>query len=333
MPTPPANPFQRATRRQARARVAITGVTKSGKTWTALAIATALARAEDSRIAVLDTEHGRAELYGEDFDFDSLTLTSYNPRDYVRYMRAAEENGYRVAVIDSLSHAWSGKGGVQDLVEQAAQNSPKGDTFRAWGSVGTPAQRDLIEGILGFKGHLISTLRVKTEYVITTGANGKQKMEKVGLKPDQRDGLDYEFDVILNMDMDHTITVEGSRCPDLPVGATFPASTGPDHVAQILLAWLKHGQEPLPEPERLTATKAATLVLDSTDVAALTSLWQQSTHAGILDEKVQIADDEMTTLRALFTMQRRAIESKKAEPVAEDRPELVAEDRQPEPVG
>src|SRR5690606_34635021 len=107
--------FKKATKSQAKLRMAITGPSGSGKTYTALSVGTPL-----GRIAVIDTERGSASKYADLFDFDVLELTEYNPRNYIEAIRAACAGGYDVLIIDSLSHAWSGQGGVLELVDRAA---------------------------------------------------------------------------------------------------------------------------------------------------------------------------------------------------------------------
>src|SRR4051794_18011129 len=97
--------FQRATKRQARLRLALIGPAGSGKTFTALAIATALG----SRVALLDTERGSASKYSDLFTFDTCELEIHHPQRYIDAISAAEAADYDVLIIDSLSHAWNGR--------------------------------------------------------------------------------------------------------------------------------------------------------------------------------------------------------------------------------
>jgi len=206
--------FKRATREQAKARIALQGPSGSGKTFTALAIATGLA-GEGGRIAVIDSEHGSASKYANLFEFDTLCLSDlgeYDPRLYVQAIEAAEQAGYDVVVIDSLSHAWDGAGGVLEQVDKAAARN-RGNTWAAW-SEGTPLHRRLIEAITGCSAHVVATMRVKTAWE-TVQNGGKSTPQKIGLAPVQRDGMDYEFDVVAELDLQHRMLVTKTRYSEL----------------------------------------------------------------------------------------------------------------------
>ena len=200
--------FQRATMQQAKLRMALDGPAGSGKTFTGLIAATALCNG--GRIAVIDTEHGSASKYAKMFEFYSLQLTNFHPERYIDGIRAAEEAGYSVILIDSLSHAWEGEGGVLELHDQATAREPGKNSYTSWRLV-TPIQRDLVEAILQSKCHIIATMRSKTEYMLVE-ENGKQKPQKVGMAPIQRQGMEYEFDVVADLDTDHKMIITKSRC-------------------------------------------------------------------------------------------------------------------------
>lgn len=234
--------FQRAVKFEARLRLAIAGPSGSGKTYTSLAIATALG----GRIALVDTEHGSASKYADLFDFDVLNLDApFHPDRFVEAIRAAQAAGYQVLILDSLSHAWSGPGGVLEIKEQLAKRREYND-YTAWGPAGE-LQNRLVQAILRSDLHVIATMRSKTSYamdeVIEDGRK-RTKVVKQGMAPIQRDGFEYEFDVFIDMDIDNNAIVTKTRCPAL-TGKVFPRP-GAD-VAEILAAWLK-GQ-PAPEPQ------------------------------------------------------------------------------------
>ena len=113
--------FQRATKRQAKARIGIAGPAGSGKTYTALLLATSMC----NRVAVIDTEHGSASKYADEFEFDVLELDDFHPQNYVKAIEAAEAAGYDGLVIDSISHEWNGKNGCLELVELYAKRSKR----------------------------------------------------------------------------------------------------------------------------------------------------------------------------------------------------------------
>jgi hypothetical protein len=226
--------FAKATKRRARLRLALIGPSGSGKTYTALAIAQHLAKP----VAVIDTEHGSASKYADVFDFDVLELTSFAPARYVEAIQAAEKAGYGTLVIDSLSHAWMGKDGALEMVDRAAKRE-RGNSFGAWRDV-TPQHNALVEAILAAKLHVVVTMRTKTEYVQERDERtGKTVVRKLGLQPVQRDGLEYEFDVVGDLDVDNNLVIGKTRCSDL-AGGVFRRA-GKD-VAGVLNAWLERGE-------------------------------------------------------------------------------------------
>jgi hypothetical protein len=182
--------FQKAEKAASPLRMALSGGPGAGKTWTSLALATGLGQ----HIALLDTEHGSARKYADDFDFDVCELESYHPQHYIDGMVAAYNGGYDVLVIDSLSHAWAGKDGALELVDRARATG-KENPFTAWRHV-TPLHNKLVDTMLRLPIHLIVTLRTKVAYVIEEDARGKHVPRKVGTAPIQREGCEYEFDVI-----------------------------------------------------------------------------------------------------------------------------------------
>ncbi len=226
--------FTKATAHQSRLRLALIGPAGSGKTYSALNVAQHLG----SKVAVIDTERGSASKYASLFGFDVLELTTFSPQTYVAAIQAADAAGYDVLVIDSLSHAWMGKGGALEMVDNAAKRSQSNNSFTAWRDV-TPHHNAMIDAILACRAHVILTLRAKTEYVQEKDKDGKTVIRKVGLAPIQRDGLEYEADVVGDLDQSHTLVVTKSRCPEL-TDAVIPKPG--KELADQLRAWLGQGE-------------------------------------------------------------------------------------------
>jgi hypothetical protein len=162
-------------------------------------------------VAVIDTEHGSASKYADMFEFDTLQLTNFHPQHYIDGIRAAEEAGYSVILVDSLSHAWEGEGGVLQLHEEATKRQRAENSYTAWRDV-TPIHRDLVEAILQSKCHVIVTMRSKMDYVQTKGDDGRTTIKKVGMAPVQRQGMEYEFDIVADLDVDHNMVISKTRC-------------------------------------------------------------------------------------------------------------------------
>lgn len=232
--------FKAAEKKHAKLRLALIGPAGSGKTYSALAVAVGLG----ARVAVVDTEHGSSELYADKFGFDVLKLESFEPKNYVDALRAAEAAGYDVVVIDSLSHAWIGKGGALEQVDNATRKSGSKNSYFAWREV-TPQHNDLVEAILQCKCHVIATMRSKTEYIIDQNDKGKTAPRKVGMAPIQREGLEYEFTIVGEMDLDHYFNISKTRCSAL-TGKVIQ-KPGAD-LAKTLLGWLNSGA-PAPKVE------------------------------------------------------------------------------------
>lgn len=253
--------FRRATKEQAKLRLALVGPAGSGKTYTALNIAQHLG----DRVALVDTEHGSASKYADLFEFDVVELESFHPTQYIEAIHAAEQAGYDVLVIDSLSHAWMGKDGALELVDKAAKRNASVNSFSAWRDV-TPLHNQLVEAMIACRCHLVVTMRSKTEYVMDKDEKtGKTTIRKVGLQPVQRDGLEYEFDVVADLDLDNNLIVSKTRCPALS-GAVIPKPG--KEVADILRGWLNTGEAPAAKAAPAARQQAPTSS-DATNVQAL----------------------------------------------------------------
>ena len=226
--------FKKAVKAEAKLRLAIAGPSGSGKTYTSLAIASALG----GPIAVVDTEHGSASKYADLFEFDVLELEPpFHPERYMTAIREAANAGYKVVILDSLSHAWSGTGGLLDVVNEATKRSASKNAYTEGWSKGTPIQNQLTDAIVRADLHIIATMRSKAEYVMEAGSNGKVHPKKVGLAPIQKDGMEYEFDIVLTMNQENEAIVEKTRCPEL--SGRVLTKPGSD-IAIILKEWL-HG--------------------------------------------------------------------------------------------
>ena len=239
--------FTKATKAEAKARIAVTGPSGSGKTFSALAWATELAGA-DGKIAVIDTERDSAKLYADRFNFDTLSLGApYHPDRLVEILKVAEQEGYAVVVIDSLTHFYNGAGGLLEIVDLAGA-AAKGNGFAGW-KVGTPIQQKMVDAILNFNGHIISTMRAKTEYTLEKDERtGRTAPKKVGMAPQQRDGIEYEFTLVVEMDTEHRTIIGKTRCEAL-ADRVFPANKGTE-AAQIFGTWLKSGDPIITDTER-----------------------------------------------------------------------------------
>ena len=219
--------FHKAERKKGKLRLAIAGPAGSGKTNSALLIALGLG----GRIAMIDTERGSGELYDHLGEYDACTVhPPFEPRKYVEVIRAAEDLGYETIIIDSLSHAWIGQGGLLDVHGHIADKT--GNSWSAWRQV-TPKHNELVDAMLQSKCHIIATMRSKMEYT-QVEENGKKQVKKLGMSPIQRDGMEYEFTVFIDLDHHHTATATKDRTT-LFDGQYFVPTV---ETGRTLLAWL-----------------------------------------------------------------------------------------------
>lgn len=235
--------FKQATRKQSRLRMTLDGPAGSGKTYTALRFAHALTAAFGGRIAAIDTERGSMSKYvgnapdGVPWDFDVEELTSFSPESYTNAIKAAGAAGYTVLVIDSLSHAWEGAGGALEIKDRIGQTDSKNNQWTAWRTV-TPIHNRMVDAILQAPMHVITTMRSTMEYVQEKDGDGRTVIRKVGMAPRQRPGMEYEFDLVCDIDWGHILSVGKSRCS--AVADLKMEKPGPEFMTPVI-AWLTSG--------------------------------------------------------------------------------------------
>lgn len=196
--------LQQAERKQAKIKLGLQGPAGSGKTYSALLIAFGMTK-DFSKIAVIDTENHSADLYAHLGAFNVLAMDKpFTPERYIEAIEICEQAGMQVVCIDSISHEWEGTGGILDI-----HGSMVGNSFTAWSRV-TPRHNDFVQKILQSPCHIIATIRSKQDYVLSE-KNGKMVPEKVGLKGVTREGLDYEFTLVLDIDIKHQATASKDR--------------------------------------------------------------------------------------------------------------------------
>ncbi len=162
------------------------------------------------KIAAVDTEHGSLSKYADLYDFDVMPLDSYSPENFRAALDAAEAQKYAVFCCDSLSHFWVGKDGALEYVDTA--NKRQRDQQSGWRDW-RPHERAMVDRMLASPCHVLVTMRTKNDYVEEVNAQGKKVRRKIGLAPVQREGLEYEFDLVGYMDDDNTFIVDKTRCP------------------------------------------------------------------------------------------------------------------------
>ncbi len=230
--------FIKAQRSQSKLRLALIGPSGSGKTYSALLIAQGLG----GKVAMLDSERGSGSLYSDLIDYDISDLAPpFTPERYIEAINQAQQGGYNVLIIDSLSHAWSGQGGILEFVDRASQVQK--NNFAAWREA-SPKHNSLVDAILGADLHIIVTMRSKTAWEVQKDERtGKTRPVKIGLAPVQRDGLEYEFTCVLELSVDgHIATASKDR-----TGLFDGRYITPDiETGRVLKDWLRgKGEKPV----------------------------------------------------------------------------------------
>ncbi|MHB0874543.1 MAG: ATP-binding protein [Anaerolineae bacterium] len=203
--------IRRATKTQSRLRMTIDGPAGSGKTYTALVAAFAMA-GDGGKVLVVDTERGTASKFVDQFPpYDTMNLEEFSPNTYTEALGIAGEANYDVCIVDSLSHAWEGEGGALDIVDKMKSRGG-GNSMSAWKDV-TPMHRRMVDALLRSPCHIIATMRSKMEYVLEPDEKGRVVPRKIGMAPIQRQGMEYEFDIVIDMDVNHKAVVTKARCP------------------------------------------------------------------------------------------------------------------------
>jgi len=238
--------LQQANRKNAKIKMALQGPSGSGKTIGALLIAIGLC-GDWKKVAVIDTENHSSELYAHIGNFQVVHLDSpFSPERYIEAIQLCEKSGIEVIVLDSISHEWEGIGGILEL-----HNNMVGNSYTNWAKL-TPRHNSFIQHILQSPCHVIGTIRAKQEYVLSE-KNGKQVPEKVGLKGITREGMDYEFTLVFEVDMKHNITATKDRT-SLFMGK--PEMKASPEVGKMILEWCNKGTKPFDVTQRINECKS-----------------------------------------------------------------------------
>jgi hypothetical protein len=225
--------IQKAQRKKAKIKLGLQGPSGSGKSYGSLLTGYGLCE-NWSKIAVIDTENHSSDLYDQLGDYNVLHLESpFSPERYIEAIHTCLKGGMEVIIIDSISHEWEGSGGILDTHSQMTGNS-----FTAWAKL-TPRHNAFVQEILQSPVHVIGTVRSKQDYVLVD-KNGKMVPEKVGLKGITREGMDYEFTLVLDLDIKHNATASKDRTSLFIDKPEFKIST---ETGQKIREWCNSGSE------------------------------------------------------------------------------------------
>ena len=224
--------LRKATRKKAKIRLGLSAVSGGGKTYSAILVAKGMC-GDLSKVAIIDTENGSADLYAHLGDFNVLPLTApFTPERYIEAIHTCEKAGMEVIIVDSISHEWDGKGGCLEIVEGL------GGRYQDWARV-TPRHQAFIEAILHSSSHIITTVRRKQDYEMIKDGN-KIKVEKGGLREITREGFEYELTINLELDTRHQAAASKDRT-NLFMGK--PHFLPSEKTGELIAAWCEQGED------------------------------------------------------------------------------------------
>ena len=237
--------FQKAKREQVWLKVLLSGASGCGKSYSALKMATGIAKKCNSGIAYIGTEGSRNKYYANEFDYDLLELEE--PFECEKYMAAIDEAvkaGYKVLIIDSMTHEWKWLNDVHDKMP--------GNSFTNWGKL-KPRHHKFMDKVLNSPIHIIATARGKDDWVLED-KNGKQVPKKVGMGQQQDKDISYEYTVSLMISQDTHVASADKDNTHLFDGR-FEILTESD--GEKLYDWANQGETPAPKAPQPTYSETS----------------------------------------------------------------------------
>jgi len=263
-----------AIRENVKLKIGMSGPSGAGKTYSALQLALGIAGSWE-KVAVADTENKSALYYSGMGPWQHIPVDpdemegGYHPRNFIKLIEFAEKQGLEVLIIDSISHEWEGRGGCLDLVDQI------GKGFASWKTV-TPLHNAFMDAMRHSSLHIIATMRSKQDYVVEENAKGKAQPKKVGLKSIQREGADYDFGIVFDVDMNHFARSSKDRTGIYMPRGEFKMTQA---VGKELVEWATSGIEaPAPSPRVVPEDRGEPL--DPTNKTHKEGLWKRLKERG-----------------------------------------------------
>lgn len=257
--------IKKATKKAKKLRLGLSAASGFGKTYGALLIAKGLCNGDLSKVCVIDTERDSASLYADLGGYSTIGLTApYSPERYINAITAAEQAGFEVIIVDSITHEWDGSGGCLQI------HSDLGGDFKTWAKV-TPRHNNFINKILNSTCHVITTVRRKQEYEMST-SGGKTTIQKVGMKEVTREGFEYELDINFEVINAKHMVISSKDRTNLFEGK--PEFLITEEIGKTILDWCNKGTSSIDE-----ALKA---IRDCSDIPTLTATY--NTYLGELKD-------------------------------------------------
>ncbi|MEJ8605592.1 AAA family ATPase [Riemerella anatipestifer] len=254
-------------RKRAKIKIALQGSAGSGKTYSSLLLAQGLTNGDFSKVAIIDTENGSADLYAHLGNYNMLSMQPpFSPQKYVQAIEVCEKAGMEVIILDSISHCWD------YLLDY--HSSLTGNSFTNWAKI-KPLEKLFIDKILQSNAHVIATMRTKQDYVLNQ-KDGKFVPEKVGLKAVQRDGLDFEFTLVFDVDIKHFAVASKDRTEIFMDKPEFIITS---ETGKIILDWCNSGKLEVPSSSKeLSEQEVYQEIQMCNSLSELLALYQKYPH-------------------------------------------------------
>ncbi len=181
--------IRKAQRQGARLLIQLSGVSGSGKTYTALQLAYGMAGKDAGKVVLIDTENRRGSLYANALPQPFNIIDFYAPFSPGRYIEAIEtacRSGAEVIVIDSVTHEWESEGGCEWIANQSR--------FPDWKRAKAEHKR-FMTYMLQSPAHIIACTRAREKVDFTDPKNPRS----LGVQPIQEKNFSYEATVSLMM--------------------------------------------------------------------------------------------------------------------------------------
>lgn len=249
--------FRPAKREGVSLLIGLAGASGSGKTYTAMRLATGIAG--DKPFCCIDTEAGRAKHYADQFRFDHGDLhPPFSPAAYADAIKIADDAKYPVIVVDSFSHEHAGEGGLLDMQEAEFARMGGRDAVKMASWIKPKGEhRRMVSRLLQIRAHLILCFRAEEKIEMVRGKDGGMEVRK----KQTLTGLDG-WVPICEKTLPYELTVSVLLMPSLP-GVPIPIKVQEQHrpffaldqpiteqTGQRLAEWARGGSAvPAPSPQ------------------------------------------------------------------------------------
>lgn len=241
--------FRPAARTNTKPLIGLYGQSGCGKTYSSLLLARGFV-GPNGKIAMIDTESGRGELYADVIPggYSVMQIVEpFSPKAYIAAIKAAEAANVDALVIDSVSHEWEGLGGVTDMAADKERASGK-PGLHCWKEPKMEHQRFVLK-LMQTPLLVIVCMRAKFKSrQVKNERTGKNEIVKDDYTtPIQAEDFIYECTVHAEIMRDHTMNVTKHSHPSLK-SVFVSGKPATMEMGKQLAAWANGGANAAPKP-------------------------------------------------------------------------------------